>query len=171
MRLEHKMMEDQEDKFWADGGIYEQMRDRVSEYIKEHRNVTDVKFDIKLGFDEIAKKETDLQNAGVYRDFVSFSAYPDDYTDNLDEVAVKGRVQFRQPYQAFFGGMAVEARADYKSEILEDPTWLEVALCANDAINITGDNHHIFLEGIYQSEQWTLDDKSFVLIYKFSMGS
>ena len=158
-----------EDYFWD--VLYEQMGERVSKYINEHRDVTNVTYPKNAPLSEYMKIDADLQNGRVYRDQVSFSAYPDDYTDNLDEVAVEGRIQFQSKHQAFFGGMAEEVREDYKSEVLTNPTWMEVCLCANDMINCTGDNHHIFLEAIHKTGQFTLDDKSFVLIYDFSMGS
>jgi hypothetical protein len=36
------MMEDQEDAFWADDGVYEQMGARVTEYIKANRKCRNV---------------------------------------------------------------------------------------------------------------------------------
>lgn len=160
-----------EEHFWDDGGTYEKIGERVTAYIKEHRDVTDVSYPKDASIDAYMKIDRDLQDGKVYRNMVSFSAYPRVYTDNLDEVAVEGRIQFRTKHQSFFGGMAEEVRKDYESEILTNPTWMEVALCANDMINCTGDNHHVFLEAIHKTGQFTLDDKSFVLIYDFSMGS
>lgn len=52
---------------------------------------------------------------------------------------------------------------DYTSPIVENPTWLQVAILANEMIKTTGDTHHIFLEsiqlvkeenGIKQMEFW-----------------
>lgn len=36
----------------------------------------------------------------------------------------------------------------YVSAELTDPTWLDILRCADEAIAVTGDDHHIFLEGI-----------------------
>lgn len=159
-----------EDTFYDDNGTYDQIMKKVSAHIAKHRTVTEYKANSYTSIDDIHKEEADLQNAGNYRDFISFSAY-EDYQNNLDEVAIEGRVMMKTEHQSFFGGMAEENRKDYESEVLENPTWLDLCLCANDMINLTGDNHHIFLEAVHKTGQFTLDDKSFVLIYDFSMGS
>lgn len=162
-------MKTAEDHFWD--VLNEQMCDRVSAHIEKHRDVTTVTYDKHASLDDYMKTDRELANGGVYRDQVSFSAYADEWYDNLDEVAVKGRIQIRTKHEDFFGGMAMEVRKDYESEILTDPTWLDLCLCANDMINCTGDNHHIFLEAVHKTGSFTLDDKSFVLLYDFSMGS
>ncbi len=78
---------------------------------------------------------------------VFYSAYPiesaDLPVDNLDDIAVDGRVQFSAEHDPFFG----EGRA-YRSSVVNSPTWLEVAALANEMIKTTGDLHHQFLEGI-----------------------
>jgi len=159
-----------EDAFYEDDGDYHIMTDQVTAHIAKHRNVTDYKFNSAMSFDEIDKKEKEMQDTGQYRDLVAFSAY-EDYQNNLDKVAIEGRVMMKTEHQSFFGGMAEVNRKDYESEVLENPTWLDLCLCANDMINCTGDNHHVFLEAVHKTGQFTLDDKSFVLIYDFSMGS
>ncbi len=68
------------------------------------------------------------------------------------------------------GNVPYDTRKGYRSPIMENPTWLEVALLANDMINCTGDNHHVYLEAIRPSDtKFTLDDKSFVTVYSFSI--
>ena len=177
MRMTHKMLEIAEDTFYDDGGAYEQMHDRITAYIKANRDVTEVeKFDMgSLGWAEIEKLTE--HKAGTYRNYVSYSAY-EDYTDNLDEVAVEGRVQFIEEIDTpneigmVMGNVPYDTRKNYISPVMENPTWLEVALLANDMINETGDNHHIFLEAIYPDDtKFTLDEKSFVKFYRFAMGS
>ena len=144
--------DEQEDLFWADNGIHEQIGCQITDYLYEKRDVCD-----------------------GYYNHVIFSAYPSDgdnaYTNNLLEVAIEGRIMFKTLHQDFFGGMALSERNDYFSKVLENPTWLDLCLCANDMINCTGDTHHIFLEDVYETGSFTLDDKSFILIYDFSMGS
>jgi len=173
----HKMMEDQEDAFYNDGGIYEQIHDRIEAYIKENRDLTPTpKMNMNLSWEEVEKLSE--HKAGTYRNYVSYSAYDDTYTDNLDEVAVEGRVQFVEEVDIpneigmVMGNVPYDTRENYTSPVMENPTWLEVALLANDMINATGDNHHIYLEAIYlDKDKFTLDDKSFVKIYRFAMGS
>jgi len=54
----------------------------------------------------------------------------------------------------------------YSSNVLENPLWLEVALCANEAILRTEDSHHIFLENIYH-----YGEINGIPAYTLSMGS
>jgi len=99
--------------------------------------------------------------------YVDYSAYESDDNDvpidNLDEVAVAGKVQLRQPADNFWGGQ--KAR-DYESPVLESPTWLEVCRYADDMIRRTRDTHHCFLEGLDLE-----GETNGIKIYSFSMGS
>ena len=169
-------MEDQEDEFYSDGGTFDQINDQIDTYIKSNRDVTEVpKMDMNRPWSEI--EELSKHKPGTYRNYVSYSAY-EDYTNNLDKVAVEGRIQFVEEVDTpneigmVVGDVPYDTRENYTSPVMENPTWLEVTLLANDMINATGDNHHIFLEAIYKDEdKFTLDDKSFVKIYRFNMGS
>jgi hypothetical protein len=51
--------------------------------------------------------------------------------------------------------------------VVEDPTWLDVAVLANDMIHTSGDFHHVFLEGINEIGH----DADGTQIYQFAMGS
>jgi hypothetical protein len=77
-----------------------------------------------------------------HRFIVTYSAYELDSvgmpSDNLDEVPHKGT--FVVVSDNHWGD------CDYKSEPITNPTWLELCVLANAAINITGDDHHVFLE-------------------------
>lgn len=146
-----------EDKFYETGGPSDQISEQVTNHIASNRSVF---------------SHNDDQTE--YRDLVIFSAWPFSgkkaYTNNLDDVAIEGRVQFISKI-TFTGDRPWMRRADYESDILENPTWLDVCLCANDMINVTSDHHHIFLEAVHKTGSFTLDDKSFILLYDFSMGS
>lgn len=131
------------------------------------------------------------EKAGHERIYVYYSAYDtneegEPTTSNLDEVAVEGKVALIGSADNFFGG---EESMSYVSEILECPTWLQVAVCANAMIHWTLDDHHIFLEGInlVSTSSWgggfgrsyskelikqidTLVTQG-VEVYEFSMGS
>jgi hypothetical protein len=78
---------------------------------------------------------------------VEFSAFPEDDNglpvDVLDELAVDGPVVFTAKHDPFFG-----SGKDYVSNQLNSPTWMEVVAVANDAVQCTGDRHHIYLEGV-----------------------
>lgn len=147
-----------EDKFYGSDGASEEMSAQITQHIRKHRSYS--------------KKNKDQTE---YQDLILFSAYSckgkDAYTNNLYEVAVEGRIKIKTKHSDFFGSMTVESRKNYESEIMENPTWLDICLCANDMINCTGDNHHIFLEGVHNTGSFTLDDESFILLYDFSMGS
>lgn len=81
--------------------------------------------------------------------------------DNLDEVAVM------QPF-VIFQAFADDDRRDFKSEILKYPTWLEVCLQFNNALHVTRDFHHCFLEGIKDTGEYS---SAGIPIYSFLTGS
>ena len=145
-----EMLDKAEHIFWKDGGTRDQMCKTVDRYIESNRTINN-----------------------DYKNYVDFSAWPSDYRNNLEEVAIVGRVKFYREYETFFGNKPMAKRVDYMSEVFENPTWLQVTLLANDMINSSGDNHHIFLEAIREdtSGKFAIDKKSFIKIYNFSMGS
>lgn len=85
--------------------------------------------------------------------------------NNLNEVAIKGKCVLFAKADDFWGD---EASFDYYSPVLENPTWLEVAVHADAAIIATRDFHHCFLEDM--SKTGILNDSD-VPYYEFSMGS
>ena len=156
------MMQYSDDEFWGEGGIREKIDDKVDMHIEANR------------------KCYPLKDSGYgYRNFIIYSAWDTiqvseneiQYYDNIDDVAVTGRVQFRTDFEDFFGSTPLGERKNYVSEVVEDPTWLDLALLANDMINCTGDNHHVFLEGIEKTGQFFTEEEGFVIIYEFIMGS
>src|SRR5579859_390858 len=96
---------------------------------------------------------------------VIFSAFGQDAEglplDNLDQVAVDCPCRFVQKHDPFFG-----KGRDYPSEIVASPTWLQLCRLANSMILTTGDQHHVFLEGVNP-----LREESGVKILEFEMGS
>jgi len=100
--------------------------------------------------------------------YVSYSAYKtskttDNPLNNLKQVAVSGKVMVIQEHDEFWG----EGKT-YQSKVLENPTWLDLAVVANEMIQVTGDYHHIFLEAVAPRKTKTPRG---VKIYKFVMGS
>jgi hypothetical protein len=83
--------------------------------------------------------------------------------DNLDQVAVEGKVVFKQEHDPYWG----EGK-NYESPILENPTWLELTVHANRMMTTTNDLHHVFLEGVEFTGK--VQDGS-VAVYQFSTGS
>jgi len=83
---------------------------------------------------------------------------------NLDDIAVEGRVVFEELQHGWLSG----GGKPYTSDVVEDPTWLEVALLANEMIHTTKDFHHKFLENIYEKPN---TPHSNVKLMGFEMGS
>lgn len=99
---------------------------------------------------------------------VFYSAYKSDKDDepiyNLDKVAVKGKAVFVREGDEFWGG---KKALDYKSAVVENPTWLQLAVIADEAIRITRDEHHVFFEGIENTKK-KMDG---IKVYELIMGS
>jgi hypothetical protein len=75
---------------------------------------------------------------------IRFAAYDEDDdglpVDNLDAVAHPGPILFVET--------DTSDGQRYESEVLTDPTWLDVARVANRAVLALGYKHHVYLEGI-----------------------
>ena len=63
----------------------------------------------------------------------------------LDVIPVKGRVRLIVRASRFYGG--TESK-DYISPVLTSPTWEEIAVHADASIDVTKDDHHVFLENV-----------------------
>jgi len=76
---------------------------------------------------------------------VRYSAYELDKNElpvnNLSQVAIEGKVIVIQKHDPFWG-----KGGDFKSKIYTNPTWLDLAIIANEMIIVTGDHHHKYLE-------------------------
>lgn len=53
------------------------------------------------------------------------------------------------------------------SQVMENPSWLDVAVFAHEAIALSGDGHHIFLEGVIKRGE----PEAGVQRYELCMGS
>ncbi len=80
--------------------------------------------------------------------YVDYAAYPtdkdDEPIDNLDATAYTGKLVVITREDNFFGGPWSKA---YRSDVLTNPTWLQLTVCANASIIATNDKHHCFFEG------------------------
>jgi len=104
------------------------------------------------------------------KSMVFYSAYKtskatDNPLNNLNKVAIRGKVIMMQEHDDFWGDDKSET---YYSDVLENPTWLDIAVCANKMIHTVRDSHHRFLEGVYRMKGKTING---VKVYTFSMGS
>jgi len=77
--------------------------------------------------------------------------------DNLNEVPHKGTFIVIGEYDEFWDGRGIgligdpieESRGcEYRSELITDPTWLQLAVLANESIFTTNDFHHAFFENV-----------------------
>lgn len=69
------------------------------------------------------------------------------YVDNLHKVAFKGTMILVAEPAEHSKGKA------YRSEALENPTWLQIAICANRMILRTRNRSHYFLDGFKEIAQ------------------
>ena len=83
--------------------------------------------------------------------------------DNLDEVPVQGTVKFI--YEDSWG------EGKYRSPVMESPTWLQIAVLANQAIKLSGDMHHVFLEGVDFERTDKAEGGQKVAVYNLGFGS
>jgi hypothetical protein len=122
-------------------------------------------------WDKMEKRVKDaILASGQKKRYVIYSAYTsheddedDNPIDNLDEIAVKGKVILIGRSDDFWGG---DKSKEYRSEIMENPTWLQVAVAANAMIKKTKDTHHCFLETLDR-----IGEEGDVTLYEFGMGS
>jgi len=103
---------------------------------------------------------------GVKR-VVEYSAFKTDINkipvDNLDEVAFRGKIRFVAKKEDYWSS---EDSEDYISKVMTDPTWLEVAVLANEMILTVKDTHHVFLE-LFE----VVREEDGVTVAEFGMGS
>lgn len=114
-----------------------------------------------IGYDAILAKVASAIKDQEVR--VRYSAYENDAdgipVDNLDEVAIPGRVAVLDD-QHYSTGEQI-----YISPIVENPTWLDLTILANKMLNRTMDGH-VFLEAFYIIGK---HDKTSII--EFGMGS
>lgn len=85
--------------------------------------------------------------------------------NNLNTIAVRGKVIITESREEFWGGKESES---YQSDVLENPTWLDIAVAANAMIITVRDFHHIFIEGVYARKGKKING---IKVYSFAMGS
>jgi hypothetical protein len=63
--------------------------------------------------------------------------------DNLDDVPFPGKLRIKRSRVR-----RIQRSEDYESAILENPSWLDLCVIANDQITVTRDRDHRYLEDI-----------------------
>ena len=103
--------------------------------------------------------------AGLTSLWVSYCCHDDDDwglpKDNLDEIAISGPVKVVHKPCTFFGN-----GVGFESEVMESPTWLQLAVQAERQIRATEDFDHNFLEGFD-----VVSKRGGVTAIELSMGS
>ncbi len=123
---------------------------KISDTKEKSKGITDDNFQItwEERYDAIDSRIQSLlkEKFGSDNIFVEFIIDEDDDglpVDNLDKVAVEGKVQFHHPKDKDNDWVEV----DWKSPVLENPTHLELTLLANEMMIVTKDHHHCVFEG------------------------
>ncbi len=122
-----------------------------------------------MDVDEYGKRLDDIHGRIAKRlgenSIVFYSAYTTDNNglpiDNLDDIAIEGRVKFHVTHDPFWG-----SGNPYSSHVVESPTWLDIAVLANKMIKTTGNSHHHYLENVL-----IVDEDDGTKIAQFLMGS
>lgn len=90
-----------------------------------------------------------IKASGSRKSIVIYRAYIEDTQqmpiDNLDQVAVQGKVRFASS-ASVYGRQLTEK--DYLSKIVVNPTWLQVAIFANEMLEKTNQRERICLEDV-----------------------
>ena len=66
--------------------------------------------------------------------------------NNLNDVPFEGTFMVVADYDSYWDSTGGNGEA-YINGPVTNPTWLELAILANEAIHTTGDTHHCFFEG------------------------
>jgi hypothetical protein len=110
---------------------------------------------------------------------VIYATYEFDQYDtpiyNLDDVPLKGKVKFIDQdalkegnfFDFMFDNQEDNPYESFESEVMDSPTWLELAVLTNEMIQITNNRHHVYLEDVVVIE--VKDDG--VQIAMIQMGS
>lgn len=90
-----------------------------------------------------------VRASGSKKAIVVYKAYSEDSEkvpiDNLHEVAVKGKCRFANSRSVYLGKTTEQ---NYLSKVVIDPTWLQVAIMANEMLEKTKQTNRVCLEGI-----------------------
>jgi hypothetical protein len=106
--------------------------------------------------------------AGITDGHVVYSAYKivdGQYVDNLNDTMARGPVILTAQYD--WSDADGDFTEKFKSEVMTDPTWLDVAVWAYAVGRLTRDKTHFFLE----SAKYTGRTERGARVYELSFGS
>ncbi len=111
-----------------------------------------------------ARIEKDTPGKKVRVDYSAYESTDDDIPiDNLDTIPISGKIRIREESEEFWGG---KKSSKWESPILENATWLDLCVQANNMIRRVRDTHHCFLEAID-----VVGQEGDITICEFGMGS
>ena len=86
------------------------------------------------------------------------------------EIIHKGKCRFINSYDEFFDSAKRTGAhgRDYKSKIIENPTWSDAVICCDEMIDTTGDLHHRYFEDVKIQEDTPEEGVTYI---DFVMGS
>ena len=84
--------------------------------------------------------------------------------ERLLKPAIKGKCRIVADGADYFGG-----GQNYRSKVLNNPTWADLLDCMNEQIFTTKDYHHVFLEGVRKRPRNSR--KQAINEYEFITGS
>jgi hypothetical protein len=87
--------------------------------------------------------------------------------DGIHAIPVLGKAILAKPYNEFYDCTPELTGTDYRSPVVDHPTWLDIAVLFNRAVTTTGDETHCYLEGIKPTNV-TING---VPVYLFDSGS
>jgi hypothetical protein len=121
----------------------------------------------RAAIEPMEKRVNEAVKKNGQKPYVIYSAYQCDEDgipiDNLDEIAIEGNCVFVETGDTFYGD-----GSSYESDVFYNPTWLDIAVLANEMIKTTQDMHHVFLEGIIHTDK---EQEAGRKIVRFCMGS
>jgi hypothetical protein len=140
-------------------GDFEECGGQVSGDFWATASVSDIRTPAQLEAERVLA-DLEWTQHKAWRDEVNDELKPDDLVyysvgEPPQSIAVSGKVIFRYGDEKEW------------SCFMTDPTWMQVTKLANHVIQATGDFRHIFLEGVYKTED-TVDG---IPVYELAMGS
>ena len=66
-------------------------------------------------------------------------------SDNINDIAIRGLVCITAAAEPHWGGPESQP---FRSDLLTDPTWLDLCVVLHLQIQSTRDRQHVFLEGV-----------------------
>ncbi len=118
----------------------------------------------------VVRAHLDMERSGD-KAWVLYSAFSrgEEKYHNLQMTAYEGKIRIYMPKgDGWEEGMNYVRKETYESEVLENPTWLDLCVVANDMILLTGDTHHRYLESLNVTQR---NGGDLVAIGEFFMGS